>query len=236
MPDSKPYQDLWNLAKAYSVVNIQCPTPYPDMTPGLVPDTNENAQNIGILKPSPVCITKSWLGLSNKMRMLWEQHIFWTVSAIKSIVENSPYKDLVIKRLLRNPTDFENALRPLYGSNTAKNFSDLFTSHLVIASELVNASAAGNTQAAADAEKRWYANADDIASFLASINPYWSKDGWKRMLLEHLDLTKSEAVYWITRDYNKAIAIYDDIQMNALGMADMMTAGITRQFPDMFME
>lgn len=232
MPESKPYQDLWNLAKAYSVVKTFCP----DMTPFPATDVKDTTDIAGMVSPAATCITKSWLALSNKMRMLWEQHIFWTVTAIRSIIDNAPYKDLVIKRLLRNPVDFENALRPVYGSSIAKKFSDLFTTHLQIAGELVTASAAGDAKAAADADKRWYANADEIVAFLASINPYWSQNAWTMMLHEHLDLTKSEAVYWLTKDYNKAIAIYDDIQANALEMADMMTEGITRQFPNMFME
>jgi hypothetical protein len=168
------------------------------------------------------------------MRMLWEQHVVWTVFAIKSIIESSPYADLVVKRLLRNPKDFEAVLRPIYGSEKAAKFSDLLTKHLVIASELVQAAKAGNTAAANDAEKRWYANADEIAAFLAGINPYWSMEEWRQMLYEHLRLTKTEAVLWLNKDYEKAINIFDEIEKQALGMADYMTEGIIRQFPNMF--
>ncbi|APC85224.1 hypothetical protein NPD12_2265 [Clostridium botulinum] len=105
--------------------------------------------------------------------MLWEQHSIWTRLAIMSIVVGSPDQDLVIARLLRNPKDFEKALRPFYGDKVAAEFSKLLTDHLVIAAELVKASKAGNTSAAADAEKRWYENADQIAELLSRINPYW---------------------------------------------------------------
>jgi hypothetical protein len=237
MPKSNPYMDLYNLAKFYSVVEIDCTmTPYP-ATGTMSTDVGsiQNPVQVNPLpSPDPVCISMAQLQLSNLMRMLWEQHIVWTAFTIKAIAEDSPYTDLVVKRLLRNPKDFEAALRPIYGSEKAAMFADLLTKHLEIAAEVVKAAKAGNTAAANDAEKRWYANADEIAAFLASINPYWSMEEWRQMLYEHLRLTKTEAVLWLTKDYARAISILDDIEKQALGMADMMTEGIIRQFPNTF--
>ena len=142
--------------------------------------------------------------------------------------------DLVTSRLLQNPKDFEEALKPFYGNKIASSFADLFTNHLVIAAQLVKAAKAGDSNAAKDAEKRWYSNADKIAAFLAGINPYWSQDKWKRMLYEHLAMTKSEAVYMLTKNYGAGITEYDKIEKQALKMADVMAYGIIKQFPDIF--
>jgi phage terminase Nu1 subunit (DNA packaging protein) len=76
----------------------------------------------------------------------------------------------------------------------------------------------------------WYNNADEIAAFLGNINPYWSKDQWKDMLHRHLELTKSEAVDMLNKDYKSSISRYDEIERQALEMADIMTAGIIKQF------
>ncbi len=183
---------------------------------------------------APGTITKAQAELSDYIRMLWEQHVVWTRLTILSIVFGLPDVDLVTNRLLQNPKDFEALLKPLYGEEAAAKFADLFTSHLVIAAELVKAAKAGDNTAAADAEKRWYANADEIAAFLASINPYWSEESWKKMLYDHLAMTKNEAVYMLTGKYAEGIAIFDQIEQQALGMADMMTNGIINQFPDIF--
>ncbi|WP_242951746.1 acetylglutamate kinase [Clostridium botulinum] len=107
---------------------------------------------------------------------------------------------------------------------------------LVIAAELVKASKAGNTDAAADAEKRWYENADQIAELLSKINPYWHLEDWQAMLHEHLALVKAEAVAILTSDYEKGISIYDDLEMQALEMAAMMADGIVKQFPERFQD
>lgn len=174
------------------------------------------------------------LDLNNSMRMLWEQHVTWTRLTIISMAFGLPDVDLVTQRLLRNPSDFAAALEPFYGRETAAKFAQLLTEHLVIAAQLVAAAKRGDTAAAADAERRWYANADQIAAFLASINPHWSQAEWQTMLYQHLSLTKSEAVDILTGDYAAGIAVYDEIEKQALMMADVMTAGIVRQFPRRF--
>lgn len=184
--------------------------------------------------PAAQCISRGKLALMNHIRMLWEQHVMWTRLVILSIVFDLPDVDLVTSRLLRNPIDFENVLKIYYGETGAARFAELFKSHLVIAAQLVKAAKAGDNQAATDAEKKWYANADEIAAFLGRINPYWSQADWRKMLYEHLALTKTEAVDMLNKDYSASIATYDKIERQALAMADMMAAGIIMQFSDAF--
>lgn len=179
-------------------------------------------------------ISKAEQTLSNHMRLLWEQHIYWTRMVILSIAFGLPDAEFVTNRLLRNPKDFEAALRPFYGEGIAAKFAGLFTSHLTIAAELVKAAKAGNSAAAADAEKRWYANADQIAAFLGSINPYWSEQEWRKMLYDHLAMTKTEAVDILTPKYEDSISMFENIEQQALAMADVMTQGIAKQFSQYF--
>lgn len=120
------------------------------------------------LCPPVHCISKAELELTNHLRMLWEQHVVWTRLTISSMVFGLPDVDRATARLLQNPTDFENALKTYYGIAGAAKFADLFKSHLVIAAQLVKAAKAGDNQAAADAEKKWYANANEIAAYLGS--------------------------------------------------------------------
>lgn len=172
--------------------------------------------------------------LNNHLRLLWEQHVYWTRMFLVSVAFDLPDKDFVTNRLLRNPKDFEAALIPFYGKEIAGKFEELFTAHLVIASELVNAAKEGNTLAAADAEKRWYENADQIAEFLSDINPFWSMQEWQKMLYTHLAMTKEEAVNILTKKYEDSVTDFDEIEKQALVMADMMVMGIMQQFPEYF--
>ncbi|MBY0202572.1 MULTISPECIES: acetylglutamate kinase [Paenibacillus] len=179
------------------------------------------------------CTTAS-VDLNRKLRSLWEQHVFWTRLTVNSIVDGLGDVQPTTARLLRNPSDFAQVLAPIYGTAIAGQFEKLLREHLTIAAELVTDLKSGNSTAAADAQKRWYANADEIATFLAQINPYWSKVEWQRMMYEHLRLLTEEVGSRIAKDYVRNVELSDSIEPQALGMADMMTSGIVQQFPSVF--
>lgn len=183
--------------------------------------------------PQMICLTKAQIEFKNHMRLLWEQHVAWTRMAIISLVFGLPDTDVVLARLLQNPPDMGNALKPFYGESIANAFSNLIKEHLVIAVDLVKAAKAGDTNAAAAAEKRWYANADQIVDFLAHINPYFPKDEFRKMFYDHLALTKAEAVTMLNKDYKTSVQLYDRIEREALMMADMISNAILIQFPQM---
>jgi hypothetical protein len=172
--------------------------------------------------------------LSQYIRMLWEQHVYWTRLFIISTVFNLPDKSVVTERLLRNPKDFAAILRPFYGDAGASRFEELLTAHLSIAGQLVTAALTNDTAAAAQYEKQWYENADSIAAFLSRINPNWSYERWRMLLFDHLAMTKKEAVAYITHNFGDSITVFDQIEKQALQMADYMTSGIVAQFPDSF--
>lgn len=173
---------------------------------------------------------QGFISIMNMFRKLWFEHVVWTRSFIISTAANLGDLQPVTARLLRNPTDFANALISFYGADKANRFSDLLTEHLTIAAQLVNAAKAGNTEALNNNRTMWYANADKIAGFLAILNPYWSKSKWVLMLDDHLKLTEDEAVARLTGQYAKDVSLFDAIEDQALIMGDEMPEGIIRQF------
>ncbi|MEA4987198.1 MAG: acetylglutamate kinase [Anaerovorax sp.] len=176
------------------------------------------------------CITLRQFHLFNILRRLWMEHVMWTRSFLISTASDLDDLEAVTNRLLRNPKDFAEVLRPLYGDRYSMEFKNLFTDHLLIAGALVNAAKAGDTKTVDEQRKKWYANADDIANLLGNMNPYWSKRVWKELLDEHLKMTENEAVQILTGQYEASINQYDEIEQQALLMADEMAYGIINQF------
>ena len=120
-------------------------------------------------------------------------------------------------------------LCPLYGQKAAETFQTLFTEHLTIGAELVNAANNQNRKAADDARRRWYKNADCIAAFLCSLNSCWSEEKWKHMMYRHLEMTEKQLVLRLQGDYPADIEMFDRIEKEALKMVDYMFCGIEKQ-------
>ena len=180
------------------------------------------------------CISEQEFRLSNAMRLVWEQHVYWTRMTINSIAFNLPDVDAVTARLLRNATDMGNLLKPFYGNRIAAEYSHLIREHLIIAAELVKAAKAGNQKAVAAVKRRWYANGEEIAEFLSRINPFISREEFQEMFFEHLALTIEEAVFLLQNNFQSSIAVFDKIEAEALQMADTITNAIVKQFPRRF--
>ncbi|MEK3889485.1 LysM peptidoglycan-binding domain-containing protein [Bacillus sp. FSL K6-3431] len=180
------------------------------------------------------CISQAEVDYRNDMRSLWEEHVAWTRMAIISLTFNLPDVDFVITRLLQNATDMGNMIRKLYGELAATTYANLIKEHLLFAADLVKAALAGDEQAVITAEQKWYANADQIAEFLSSVNPYLPENVVREMFYKHLDLTKQEAVFMINKDYQKDIEIYDKIEKQAREMADTISDAMVKLYPNMF--
>ena len=56
----------------------------------------------------------------------------------------------------------------------------------------------------------------------------------KAMLHDHLRLTTDEAVARLTDDWAADVRAYDQIHLQALHMADMLSTGLVGQFPRRF--
>lgn len=180
-------------------------------------------------------VTPKVVAFHDEMRRLWEDHVTWTRLAIISLTGDTPDTEASVGRLLQNQTDIGDAIEPFYGEAAGQELTRLLRDHILIAADLIAAARAGDQPAIADAQSRWTANADEIAAFLASANPRsWDLDEMKTMLHEHLRLTANEAIARIQGDWAADVAAYDQIHLQALGMADMLSNGIVKQFPARF--
>ena len=54
------------------------------------------------------------------------------------------------------------------------------------------------------------------------------------MYFDHLSLVKAEAVEMLNQNYLSEINLYDEMERQALTMADVMTRGFVMLFPERF--
>ena len=173
--------------------------------------------------------------LRQDMHALWEDHVTWTRLVIISAAHDLPDFQLTVGRLLKNQEDIGDAIKPFYGDEAGTQLTALLKDHIVIAGDLLAAAKKGDTAALGEASTRWYANADDIARFLAQANPdHWPQSEMNRMMRDHLDLTLEEATARLTGDWTADVAAYDKVVAEIRQMSDMLADGILAQFPGRF--
>ena len=164
------------------------------------------------------------------MRKLWEDHITWTRVFIISAAADLPDNAAATERLLQNQADIGNAIKPYYGDTAGDKLTTLLKEHITTAAEVVAAAKANDKAKLDDANKRWFANADQIADFLSGANPKnWPAADMRKMMRDHLDLTTAEVVARLKGDWAADIAAYDKVHEQILHMADMLSAGIVQQ-------
>jgi hypothetical protein len=172
------------------------------------------------------------------MRVLWEDHIVWTrLYIVSAATQSTDLADIgpTAERLFRNQADIGNAIAAFYGDAAGTTLTGLLNDHIGVAAEAISKARDGDQAGLEDALARWYDNADDIARFLADANPAnWPFDMMSAHMRHHLDLTMEEAVARLSGDYAADIAAYDKVHVQILEMADMLSDGIVRQFPNEF--
>lgn len=180
-------------------------------------------------------LNQNQVSLASAMRKLWEDHITWTRLYIVEAVAGLPGVNDTAARLLKNQEDIGNAVKAYYGDDAGNKLTALLKEHITGAVAVLTAAKAGDKAKLDDASKKWYANGDEIASFLSAANPQnWPLADMKAGMKMHLDLTLGEAVDQLQGKYADAVRDYDKVHDHILGLADLLSSGIVKQFPSKF--
>jgi hypothetical protein len=171
----------------------------------------------------------------DSMRKLWEDHITWTRLAIVSFAGGLPDLQATEARLLANQADIGNAIKPYYGRTAGNRLTALLREHILGAVALLQAAKSGDQNQIAKASAAWYANGIEVADFLHAANPRaWPRAMMRSMMKTHLDQTLAEAQHRLQGRFADDIRDYEAIHRHILKMADTLSAGIMRQFPQRF--
>ncbi|HVF24517.1 MAG TPA: hypothetical protein VNA23_01430 [Anaerolineales bacterium] len=171
----------------------------------------------------------------NSMHRLWENHSNWTRLFVISTLDDLEYRDPTRSHLLENQHNIGEALETFYGDEASEQFVVLLEEHVQITDEMLHAAKNADAAGFEDTVTHWYANADQVAEFLHEANPdHWPLKETKAILREYLDLTLEMAVARWSGNFELDVAASDKAQDQAIAIADMLSEGIIKQFPDRF--
>ena len=168
------------------------------------------------------------------MRLVWSQHVYWTRLLLISIAERLKDQNATTARLLQNPADIAKIFAQYYPVSAAATIEQLLTEHLQIGAALITALRDEQTAQAQALTRRWYQNADQMADAFSGINPFYEREVVRNMLYTHLELTTKEVAARLAGNYPEDIAAFDQVERQAMEMADHFSAGLMHQFPQRF--
>ena len=192
---------------------------------------------LGIVQQFPAIVAPSPMSRSSEdlhvgMRRLWEDHVQWTRVYILDQTANLPAQSFSAQRLLRNQSDIGNAIVPFYGQQAGTQLTSLLTTHITGAVALLQAVESGDQVAIDHTKEAWYMNGDDIAKFLAGANPNWRLADLQFHMKLHLDQTLTEAGAHLGGQWSADVTAYDAVDAHIRAMADVLSDGIAKQFPN----
>jgi len=182
-----------------------------------------NVRNMNInnsfTMPTPINIYKT-------LTKLWEEYVLWMRSFIISTVHGLQDLQFVSERLLEIPADFARFLEAFYGENISREFERVFRDNLLISTKIISDIKKGDTYAVYSDRINWYRNADELASLLARITSIGSLQSWQNILYQHLSYLENATILRINENFEEDTKIFDNIEEQALQIADLMSQGI----------
>jgi hypothetical protein len=172
--------------------------------------------------------------LHQDMRKLWTDHTVWTREYVVAAVDDRPDAQAAANRLMKNQEDIGNAVAAYYGQAAGQQLTSLLKQHIVIAVDVIKAAKAGDQAALKQANDKWQQNAVDIATFLSKANPNWPNGVLVDMMKMHLATTTDEVTARLKHDWAADVRAYDAVYNHILMMADALSDGIVKQFPEKF--
>lgn len=175
------------------------------------------------------------VSLSNRMRDLWAEHMFWTYFTVDAFFNNPDELQPNLDRLLANQVEIGDAIKPFFGEDAGNQLADLLTEHIELAVPVLTAAQDGDTDGLETALDSWYANAEDVAAFVSAAGPdAWPLSVTSPMLRGHIDSTVVYATALLENDFAAAIVEFDRAYDHMMMLSEALSAGIIAQFPEQF--
>lgn len=124
------------------------------------------------------------------------------------------------------------AIVPFYGEEAGAALTTMLNEAVGHAATAVRAAMEGDMEGFTVARSAWYAEADDVAAFLASANPAWKEGDVSALLHACIDDAIAEAEALMADDAEASLVAFESHKVGAQTIADALAEGIADQFAE----
>jgi hypothetical protein len=183
-------------------------------------------------KTAPVSNTAA--KAKSEMRKLWQDHVVFMRSYLVSATSDSADTHDAANRLLQNQGAIVTLWTTYYGESNARKIGILLRDHVMISADIIKAANANDKDRWSELQRKWEANARNMAAFLASTNPNWNAADLEILTQRYLELLGDQVSARMNQDAAADAKAYELAHNHMLRFADVLSDGIARQFPDRF--
>lgn len=169
------------------------------------------------------------------MRDLWSGHNFWIRNVVlDNTTNNRKALDFAEKAVVANAKKIAGTFTPFYGEAAAEQFYTLLVKHYGAIKAYSEATVAGSKSRQDAALADYASTTDEIAAFLSGVNRYLPKSTVRGLFAAH-GAHHVELINELQEeDYGHEAETWEVMQQHVHAIADMLTAGLEKQFPAKF--
>lgn len=170
-------------------------------------------------------VTYGQMNLIFRARNLWREFVVWSRVYLISRVAGIGTTEDVFSRIYQIPREFGDITRLIFGDPAAEKTIQQLSSTVMLFRNLVEAMIADDRAAADRLVRDLYKNADERASYLASINPFWDETQWKYLIYTFYSYSFQEITSILTGD-PRNIDLFDRFLQFADTIGDYFSQGL----------
>lgn len=171
-------------------------------------------------------ITYDQLNVINAIQKMWLKLNAWMKIYINASAFDNPILNTANNTLVNFSIDPYSKFSIFYGTENGQKIKKLAFDFVMAEMKVVEAVKNGDKILTDSRIINWYQLADEISSFLASINMYWDEDLWKHFLYNYIKVEVAEIYATFKGNYNEIPQLYDEMQDIIFIISNYMAKGI----------
>ncbi len=169
------------------------------------------------------------------LRDAWVEHVFWIRSYILAVhAADADQQTVAEQQVVANARGLADSITPFYGQDAADGLFNLLAGHWGAVKAYGAARFDGSADGQSQATEDLTANAQEIAAFLSTANPFLPQDAVFGLLSAHGAHHVAQINEIEAHDYAAEAKTWSAMRQHMLVIADAITGALAKQFPASF--